>query len=164
LHTRRPIQLPVLPNLATHCLYIRRKPRRRHHSRMKIAIRTLRLAKRNLNVNPQPRTHLKNSTTPLFSVTSVNSLSSVLEKPETEPGSIRNPATHLFFVASLLHCFFSPVITFTHIFLSRGPSNSQKNTPCHCPNINFPSSTKIICEVPAKAALACESEFPSACR
>src|SRR5271167_181130 len=35
-------------------------------------------------------------------------------------------------------------ITFTQIFLSLGPSNSQKNTPCHLPNANSPSSTKII--------------------
>src|SRR5208282_1134034 len=54
--------------------------------------------------------------------------------------------------------------TFTQIFLSLGPSNSQKNTPCHCPSFSFPSSTKIICDDPVKTALACESEFPSACR
>src|SRR5271154_778208 len=61
-------------------------------------------------------------------------------------------------------CHRASSTTFTQIFLSRGPSNSQKNTPCHCPNTNFPFSTKITCDVPVKTALACESEFPSACR
>src|SRR4029077_8047577 len=53
--------------------------------------------------------------------------------------------------------------TFTHLFLSLGPSNSQKNPPCHLPSANFPSSTKIIALVPVIAVFACESEFPSLC-
>jgi hypothetical protein len=33
--------------------------------------------------------------------------------------------------------------TFTNIFRSLGPSDSQKKIPCHPTNINLPSSTKI---------------------
>src|SRR6267378_281557 len=40
-------------NLPADRLRVRRKPCRRHHSRMEIAIRTLRLTKRYLNVDPQ---------------------------------------------------------------------------------------------------------------
>src|SRR6267142_1853429 len=53
IHPRRLQQLPMPSNLTANRLRVRRKPRRRHHSRMKIAIRTLRLTKRHLNVNPE---------------------------------------------------------------------------------------------------------------
>src|SRR5258708_35443106 len=41
------------PNLPTTRLHIRRKPATSHHSRMKIAIRALRLAERHLYVNSE---------------------------------------------------------------------------------------------------------------
>src|ERR1700737_1806409 len=49
---------PSMPrNLLTNASHIRRKSRRRHHSRMEVAISALRLTKRNLHINPQ-RFHL----------------------------------------------------------------------------------------------------------
>src|SRR5713226_4630900 len=52
-HPSRPQELPMLPNLPANRRHIRRKPPTGHHPRMKIAIRTLRLTKRHLHVNPQ---------------------------------------------------------------------------------------------------------------
>src|SRR5262249_35203709 len=48
------IQQPwMLANLLTHSLHVRGKPVLRHHSRMKIAVSTLRLAERHLHVNSE---------------------------------------------------------------------------------------------------------------
>src|SRR5260370_653910 len=49
----------MLSNLPTDRLHIRRKPAASHHSRMKITIRTLRLAERHLHVNPNVPHHPK---------------------------------------------------------------------------------------------------------
>src|SRR6266403_3412781 len=57
--SRRPQQLPMPPNLPANRLHIRRKSRRRHHSRMKIAISTPRLTERHLHVNPNLLHHPK---------------------------------------------------------------------------------------------------------
>src|SRR5258705_6315631 len=49
----------MLPNLPANRLHIRRKLATSHHSRMKIAIGTLRLAERHLHVNPELPHHPK---------------------------------------------------------------------------------------------------------
>ena len=51
---------------------------------------------------------------------------------------------------------------FTHTFRVRGPSNSQKYTACHCPNMSRPSSTRICRDDPIIEAFTCAAEFPSA--
>src|SRR6266403_5495325 len=52
-HPSRPEQLAMLPNLPANRLHVWRKSAAGHYSRMKIAIRTLRLAERHLHVNPK---------------------------------------------------------------------------------------------------------------
>src|SRR5580693_4773524 len=123
---------------------------------MKIAIRTLRLTKRNLHVNPQPWTHPKTLTHHQGSGSRRDLLRFLSE--------LCAPALYFPFSVFSHHTWRASPITLTQIFLSRGPSNSQKNTPCHCPNTSFPCSTRITWLVPVKTAFACESEFPSLCR
>jgi hypothetical protein len=75
-------------------------------------------------------------------------------------GSCRGALQRILVIALQLREF----SIFTKIFRSRGPSNSQKKIPCHRPNSNFPSSTKITWLAPTITALTCESVFPSLCR
>ena len=56
----------------------------------------------------------------------------------------------------------SQVLTrFTHSFRSRGPSNSQRKTPCQRPSASFPPSTGTVWLTPTSTALMCASELPS---
>src|SRR5216684_1067903 len=145
---RRLVKSAMPRNLAANATHVRRKPRRRHHARMEVAISALRLTKGNLYVNPQSHHHSQNSSTPV-SVGAQHCCAPAC--PGAKISSL--PLTQLF----------SPS-TFTKIFRSRGPSNSQKKIPCHLPSTNFPSSTKITWLAPIITALACESVFPSRCR
>src|SRR5216683_3105966 len=147
-HARRRIELPMPRHLLADALHIRREPRRRHHPRMEVAISALRLTKRHLHINPKSVHNSQNSSTP-SSVGAQHCCAPVCRGAKIS----RLPLTQLF----------SPS-TFTKIFLSRGPSNSQRKIPCHRPNSNFPSSTKITWLVPTITAFACESVFPSLCR
>src|SRR5712672_1479835 len=47
------IKRAMASNLPANAINIRRKPRRRHHPRMEVAISTLRLTKRHLHINPK---------------------------------------------------------------------------------------------------------------
>src|SRR5580704_7595742 len=47
------VEFAVATNLRANCIHIRLKSRRRHHPRMEVAIRALRLTKRHLNVDTQ---------------------------------------------------------------------------------------------------------------
>src|SRR4029077_16163888 len=129
-------------------LHIRRKPRRRHHPRMEVAICALRLTKRHLHVNPKCIHSSQNSSTPLL----VGAQQAALQLARAQD----------FILISILQLVSSS--TFTKIFRSRGPSNSQRKIPCHRPNSNFPSFTNITWLAPTITALACESVFPSLCR
>ena len=51
--------------------------------------------------------------------------------------------------------------TWTQAWRARGPSNSQKNIPCHLPSRSRPSSTMSAADEPARAALTWAGEFPS---
>ncbi len=46
----------------------------------------------------------------------------------------------------------------------RGPSNSQRYTPCQVPSAGRPSMIGTMAEKPMMDALRCASELPSACR
>src|ERR1700737_3636233 len=74
----------------------------------------------------------------------------------------RRTSTHCVFTTRPLRRALQPFdsSTRTKIFLSRGPSNSQKKTPCQVPSTNLPSSTKITWLPPTITALACESVLP----
>src|SRR5690606_21964134 len=43
----------------------------------------------------------------------------------------------------------------------RGPSNSQKNTPCHVPSTNFPLEMTSVCAWPTVLVFKCAAVFPS---
>lgn len=45
----------------------------------------------------------------------------------------------------------------------RGPSNSQRKTPCHVPRTRRPSDTMMFTDGPTHDVLRCAWEFPSAC-
>lgn len=52
----------------------------------------------------------------------------------------------------------------TAIFLAeRGPSNSQKNTPCHVPRFSLPPVMMIATDGPTRLVFTCPGLFPSAC-
>jgi len=55
-------------------------------------------------------------------------------------------------------------ITLIRARLVLGPSNSQKKTPCHVPNMRAPSEMMMCTELPMREALMCASAFPSLCR
>src|ERR1700733_5654415 len=65
VHTSTRIKIAMPFNLRTDRTDVRRKPRRRHYTRMKIAVGAFCLAKGNLNVNPEARHHRKTLAHPL---------------------------------------------------------------------------------------------------
>src|SRR5258708_26195931 len=84
------------PNLPTTRLHIRRKPATSHHSRMKIAIRALRLAERHLYVNSElphnPKTLAHPARKPLeqcASILGINAKPSLWEGASARNGNPR---------------------------------------------------------------------------
>src|SRR5690242_13310229 len=61
--TCRLIKLTMPPDLLANRPYIRREPRRGHHSGMEVTVRALRLTKRHLYVDSEVGAHLQNSST-----------------------------------------------------------------------------------------------------
>ena len=57
----------------------------------------------------------------------------------------------------------SPIFptTWTQAWRVRGPSNSQKKTPCHVPSLSRPPSTMSVTDEPTSEALTWAGELPS---
>src|SRR5271156_1610724 len=70
VHAGPRIKIVVPFNLRTDRTDVRREARGRHHTRMKVAVGTFRLAKGDLNVNPEARHHRKTLAHPLVARTS----------------------------------------------------------------------------------------------
>jgi len=58
------VEIAMLFDFRANSANVRRKPSRRHHASMKIAVGALCLTKRNLNVDAQSRSHERNFSTP----------------------------------------------------------------------------------------------------
>src|SRR5260370_405356 len=165
-------QLLMLPNLPANHLHIRRKPATAHYSRMKVAVGALRLAERHLHVDsellhhPKTLAHTRCKTLNQRTLSLVSDAKSVFGKngwPSSKSLADLN-STRCAQKLVLAESQSQSDTTLTCSRRSRGPSNSQKNTPCQRPNISLPPSTWTIWLAPTNTAFPSDSHLPSLCR